>query len=291
MYFFHILTPIIPVFLLVGIGAVFARFRKLDTGSISEFIVYLASPALVFTSLSARPLFWNDILMILAGACGILGGVGLLAGLYSYLTGFHSKGFSLPVLFMNSGNMGMPLALFAYGHPGLQRATLFFVLISFLQYSLGVYLLNSAQGLREIFRLPLIYAAALGLLCSAFEIILPQPVFEPLNLLGYSTIPLMLVSLGYRLYGIRPKAWRHSMAGAFIRVFGGLAAGALTVTVLGIEGINEKVILLYSALPSAVINFVLAEKYHQDPDLAASIILLSTVMSLISIPLVLWLTV
>ena len=99
----------------------------------------------------------------------------------------------------------------------------------------------------------------------------------------------MLVSLGYRLHGIRSLTWGHSFAGALIRVVGGFASAYLTVALLGIHGINRQVILLYGSLPSAVINFMLTEKYSRDPELAASIILLSTLLSLISVPLVLWL--
>jgi predicted permease len=204
------------------------------------------------------------------------------------LTRFSSPGLTLPVLFMNAGNMGIPLSLFAFGEPGLQRGTLFYVISTLLHYSLGLYILSGRGSAGEIFRLPLIYAAVGGLLFNVAEIQIPEPIFQPLSLLGLSVIPLMLVSLGYRLYSLRSLAWGHSFAGAIIRVVGGFASAYLLVTLLGIEGINRQVILLYGSLPSAVINFMLTEKYSRDPELAASIILFSTVLSLYSVPLVLW---
>jgi len=85
--------------------------------------------------------------------------VGLFVRFYFLVSGFSSRGFALPTLFMNAGNMGIPLALFAFGQAGLQRATLMFVIITFLQYSLGIYILNGRSNWTEIFRLPLIYAA------------------------------------------------------------------------------------------------------------------------------------
>lgn len=283
------LSPVVPVFVLIAIGFCFARFKKISLDPITEIVVYLGAPCLVFTSLATKPLFATDIAVILAGAVGIIAGVGLLIWLYAGLTGFASPGFTLPVLFLNAGNMGIPLALFAFGEPGLQRATLFYVIITLIHNSLGLYILGGKGGAGEIFRLPLIYAAVLGLAFNLAEIHIPEPIFQPLSVLGMSVIPLMLVSLGYRLYTMRSVTWRHSFAGAFIRVAGGFASAYLTVELLGIQGINRQVILLYGSLPSAVINFMLTEKYSRDPELAASIILFSTVLSLLSVPIVLWL--
>lgn len=283
------LAPVVPVFVLIAIGFVFARYKKISLDPITEIVIYLGAPCLVFTSLATKPLFAADIAVILAGAVGIIAGVGLLIWLYALLTDFSSPGLTLPVLFMNAGNMGIPLALFAFGEPGLQRGTLFYVMITLMHNSLGLYLLGGKGGAREIFRLPLIYAAVLGLLFNLAKIPIPEPIFQPLSVLGMSVIPLMLVSLGYRLYTMPSLTWGHSFAGALIRVIGGFASAYLTVELLGIHGINRQIILLYGSLPSAVINFMLTEKYSRDPELAASIILFSTVLSVIAVPLVLWL--
>jgi predicted permease len=107
-------------------------------------------------------------------------------------------------------------------------------------------------------------------------------------MLGYSTIPLMLVSLGYRLHDVKSLRLGHALGGASLRIIGGFFAAYITVRVLGAEGVNRQLILLYGSLPSAVVNFVLTEKYGQDPDLAASIVVLSTLFSIVTIPVVLW---
>jgi len=143
---FRALSPVIPVFALIGIGFVFARWRKISLESITEFIVYLASPALVFASLSSKPLFATDILVLLAGIAGIMSGVGLLIWIYFSVFRFRSRGFILPALFINAGNMGLPLALFAIGEPGLQRASICYVIMSTLQSSLGIYLVSRLAG-------------------------------------------------------------------------------------------------------------------------------------------------
>jgi predicted permease len=283
------LSPVIPVFLLVALGFVFAHWKKINLASVTEIIVYLGTPSLVFTSLASRPLFATDIVVLFSGVVITFAGVGLLIRLYFLISKFRSRGFAMPVLFMNAGNMGIPLALFAFGPSGMQRATLLFVIITSFQYSLGIYILSGRGNWAEIFRLPLIYATIAGLSFNLAQVRIPEMIFQPLSLLGQSTLPLMLVSLGYRLHDFRSLQWGHAVSGALLRTLGGFAAATIAVNLVGATGINRQVLLLYGSLPAAVINFILTEKFGQDPHLAASIVVLSTFFSVITIPLVFWL--
>ena len=283
------LTPVLQVFLLVAAGFVFAHWKKISLSSVTELIVYLGTPSLVFSSLASKPLYAGDIAVLLSGILLIFAGVGLLIRLYFLLFHFSSRGFALPSLFMNAGNMGIPLALFAFGQAGMQRATLLFVIITFLQYSLGIYILNGRGNWTEIFRLPLIYATLTGLAFNLLQIKLPEPLLQPISMLGQATIPFMLISLGYRLHQVGSLQWGHALGGALVRIVGGFAAANLAVYLIGAQGVNRQVLLLYGALPAAVINFVLTEKYRQDPALAASIVVIGTFISVLTIPVVLWL--
>ena len=283
------LSPVIPVFMLIAAGFIFARWKRINLNSVTEIIVYLGTPSLVFSSLASKPLYAGDIVVLASGVLLIFAGVGLLIRIYFSLSGFSSRGFALPTLFMNAGNMGIPLALFAFGEEGMQRATLLFVIITFLQYSLGIYILNGRGNWLEIFRLPLIYAALAGLLCNLAKIKIPGLVLQPVIMLGQATIPIMLISLGYRLYQVESLQLGHALGGALVRIFGGFAAAILAVALIGAEGVNRQVLLLYGSLPSAVVNFILTEKYRQDPGLAASIVVLGTFVSVLTIPIVFWL--
>jgi malate permease and related proteins len=288
MELFTPLYPVVPVFLLIALGFLFAHWKKISLVPVTELIVYLGTPSLVLSSLASKPLLLADIAVLSSGVVMIFAGVGVLIGLYFSCFRFSSPGFALPVLFMNAGNMGIPLALFAFGQPGLQRATLMFVIITFLQYSLGIYLLSGRGNWTEIFRLPLIYATIAGLVLNLNRITIPELFFRPISMLGQATIPIMLVSLGYRLHDFQSVKWRHALGGAFVRIFGGFLIASVVVYLINAQGVNRQVLLLYGALPAAVINFVLTEKYGKDPDLAASIVVLSTFLSIVSIPLVFW---
>jgi len=289
MEIFTPLAPVIPVFLLIAAGFAFAHWKKINLTSVTEIIVYLGTPSLVFSSLAGKPLFATDIAVLSAGILLIFAIVGFFIRLYFLVSGFSSRGFALPTLFMNAGNMGIPLALFAFGQAGLQRATLMFVIITFLQYSLGIYILNGRSNWTEIFRLPLIYAALAGLSVNLAQISLPELLLRPISMLGQATIPIMLISLGYRLHEVESLQWGHALGGALARIGGGFAAANLAVHLIGAEGVNRQVLLLYGALPAAVVNFVLTEKYRQDPALAASIVVISTFISIFTIPVVFWL--
>jgi hypothetical protein len=198
------LSPVIPVFLLVATGFAFARWKEISLSSVTEIIVYLGTPSLVFTSLASRPLFAADIVVLFSCLGLIFAGVGLLLRLYFFLFCFRSRGFALPTLFMNAGNMGIPLALFAFGQSGMQRATLLFVMVTFLQYSLGIYILNGRGNWTETFRLPLIYATVFGLAFNLAGWRISGLLFQPFWMLGQATIPLMLLSVGYRLHSVEP---------------------------------------------------------------------------------------
>jgi len=282
-------APVIPVFFLIAVGFVFAHWKKISLAPLTELIVYLGTPSLVFTSLAGKPLIATDIATLFAGTVTMFAAVGLLIKLYFFSFRFRSRGFAMPSLFMNAGNMGLPLALFAFGEPGMQRATLLFVIITSFQYSLGIYILTGGSNWKEIFRLPLLYATIAGLSFNLGQVKIPELLFQPLALLGQSTLPLMLVGLGYRLHNFQSLQWGHALGGALLRIFGGFAAAWFAVNLVGAAGVNRQVLLLYGALPAAVINFVLTEKYGQDPQLAASVVVLSTFISVFTIPVVLWL--
>ena len=266
MDLFKALSPVIPVFMLIACGFAFAHWKRISLTSVTELIVYLGTPALVFSSLVSRPLFAGDIAVLFGGILIIFAIVGLLIRLYFFIFQFSSRGFALPCLFMNAGNMGFPLALFAFGEAGMQRATLMFVLLTFLQYSLGIYILNGRGNCTEIFRLPLIYAAIMGISVNLAQLRIPELLLQPITMLGQATIPIMLISLGYRLHDVESLQWGHALGGALLRIFGGFAAANIAVNLIGAAGVNRQVLLLYGALPAAVVNSSSPKNIVKIPD-------------------------
>ncbi|MBI5886096.1 MAG: AEC family transporter [Deltaproteobacteria bacterium] len=287
-HFLKISAVVFPVFTIIGIGYIFARIKRLSLEPIIEVLLYLTIPALVISSLVNKSLVINDLLLVSLAACAVVFGTGAMSWVYLRLIKRSElRGFYLPAMFMNSGNMSFPLALLAFGAAGLTVAVLYYLAISLLVYSLGIYIAKGRGGFAEIFKLPLIYAAAIGLVINLTAIRLPDPLITTFDMLGAATIPMMQISLGYRLHSASLKEPGISLAGSLIRLAGGFLVAWAVVSLFGIEGLNRKIILLSSTMPSAVINFVVSHKYKVDSDLVASIVAMSTVLSVISTSLLL----
>lgn len=289
-HFFKILTVVFPVFCIIGLGYLFARLKRLSLEPVIDILLYLAIPALVISSLAKKELVLNDLFFVSLAALIVVLGTGALS--YIYLAAINRRelrGFYLPTMFMNAGNMSFPLALLAFGAAGLTVAVLYYLAISLLVFSLGIYIAKGKGGIAEIFRLPLIYVSGLGIALNLMDIHLPGPLITTVDMLGAATIPMMQISLGYRLHSASLKEPGISLVASLIRIVGGFLVAWGVVELFGIEGLNRKIILLSSTMPSAAINFVVSHKYKLNSDLVASIVAMSTVLSVISTTiLLLW---
>ncbi len=291
MHLINVLAVVFPVFTIIALGYVFAGLKKISLEPVIEVLLYLTIPALVISSLLKKQIVTSDLLAVAGSALAVVLGTGLMAYVYLKLTNRQKmRGFYLPTMFMNSGNMAFPLALLAFGAEGLSVAVLYYVSIGLLVYSLGIYIAKGKGGFSEIFKLPLIYAAVAGIALNLTGTTLPRPLTTTFDMLGAATIPLMQISLGYRLFSARlSKPW-VSLAGSLIRIIGGFAVAYVVVSVFGIGGINRKVILLSSSMPSAVINFVVSHRYSLDSELVASTVAMSTLLSIVTTTILLmWL--
>ncbi|MCL4245329.1 MAG: AEC family transporter [Candidatus Dadabacteria bacterium] len=198
----------------------------------------------------------------------------------------HVKVYLPPVLFANTGNMGLPLVLFAFGEAGFSVAILYMVSTTVLHYTVGIYILSYDEGPREVFRLPLVYSALAGVLLSVSGWEMPVALFRSLDLLGEASIPTMIFALGYKLSEVAIKDVGKSFLTGGMRILFGVLLGVLSVRLLDLEGVEASVVILLAAMPPAVFNFVLAEKYNQDSETVASIILAGTLISAVTTPVI-----
>jgi len=283
-----VLSVVFPVFSIILAGYVFAWFKKISLEPIIEVLLYLTIPALVVSSLLKKEIVVTDLIAVSGSALAVVIGTGLMSAAYLTIVKKRDRrGFYLPAMFMNSGNMAFPLSYLAFGADGLAVAVLFYIAVSLLVYSLGIYIAKGKDGFSEIFKLPLIYAAAIGVALNLTGHTLPGPLLTTFDMLGAATIPLMQISLGYRLFSVPLARSPMSIACSLIRIVGGFAIAWGVVTLFGIEGLNRQVILLASAMPSAVINFVMSHRYKLDSELVASTVAISTILSVVTTPILL----
>jgi predicted permease len=183
--------------------------------------------------------------------------------------------------------MGLPLILFAFGETGFKVGILYMVSTTILHYTVGIMVLNYDKSPLEIFKLPLVYSAVAGILLSVSDVEIPTALFRAVDLLGEASIPTMIFALGYKLSEVRiTHAGRSFLIGG-MRVLVGVMLGVFVVWIFKLDGVAAKVVILQSAMPPAVFNFVLAEKYNQDSKTVASIILAGTIISIVTTPVIL----
>ena len=191
-----------------------------------------------------------------------------------------------PVVFANTGNMGLPLVFFAFGDTGFTIGILYMVSTTIMHYTLGIMILSFDESPLEAFRLPLIYSAVLGVLLSVSGLNMPIVIERGLHLLGEASISTMIFALGYKLSEITISKIRRSFIFGSLRIVLGFLLGLAVVKALNLSGIASSVVILDSAMPPAVFNFVLAEKYKQDSQTVASIILSGTLISILTTPII-----
>lgn len=281
-----ILGTIVPVFAVVAVGYLLGGMGSIHSRTLTDLALWVTSPALLFSLLSGTTLDSQRFTALGLGTLGIVLGTALLAALYLRLTGV-GRGFLLPAIFFNGGNMGLACSRLAFGPAGLESAAVPFVTIALVTSLFGVWIAKGENGLGEALRLPLLYGAAGGLAIAIAGVELPGLVMEPIAMLGAMAVPLMLLNLGLQLRTLAVTDLVHSGAAVVIRMGGGFACAWLIVDFAGLSGVDRGVLLLQGAMPAAVINAVIAERYGTDPSLVASSIVLGTLLSVVVIPLVL----
>jgi predicted permease len=283
-----VFSTVFPVFFLIGLGYLFGRVKKIDLASVTEVIIHVASPCLAFSSLSKSEFPLKTFGLIALASLSVILGMWILASIFLRFFQQDLRGLYLPIMFANAGNMSLPLCFFAFGEEGLALAVIFFTTNVFLHYTLGVAIISrGAENASEALRMPMVYAAMAGILVAFMGWTVPIYIQRPVEIMGTGGIGFMLFSLGYRLVTVRLSAFRIATAAALVRICGGFTVASLIVALLGLQDTARGVMILASSMPSAVINFIFALKFNRNAELVASVVWVSTVLSLVTTPIIL----
>lgn len=285
--FLQILNIVFPIFFIVLVGFLYARRHAPDMTAANHLNLGIFVPALIFDVVSRKDfdllayqgLVWGGLIVVL--------GSGLLAWPVAKWFKFDFKTFGPPMMFSNSGNTGLPLAMLAFGEQILPAAIVLFLIENSLHFSLGVRMINSSASLIDLLKVPMLVATFAGLAVGFMDISIPQFVRFPIEMLGQIAIPLMLLSLGVRLTTANLKDWRMGAVGAVVCPVTGVILAYISGKMLGLSEAHFNLLLVFGILPPAVLNFMVAERYNQDPKQVASIVILGNLASLITIPLIL----
>lgn len=282
-----LVQTVVPVFSIIVLGYGIGKVRKIEVQTFVDLIVYVAAPCLIFASVSRSDINLTDFTTLAGAALAVILIMMTASFLILRLFGSEKTGLYLPLVFGNTSYLGYPVALFAFGMDGLSRAVVYDMMNSLVIFSLGIYVITRRNELLEAFKLPLLYAVLIGLTVNLLHLPVPDVLFRPIEMIGMITIPLALLVLGYKLTEIRISAAKIAVSASLFRICGGFAVALAVSTLLSLDGVVRNILLLQAAMPSAVMGMILAAKYDRDASLVASVVLITTVMSVVSIPLIL----
>jgi len=283
----EVIGVIAPFFLVLAAGFGYARRfpTNLDDANLLNLRVF--TPALVFSGLTSAPIDFSRMGMLVLVVAVVMVGSGLLSWQAARFFKLPRRVFTACMVFTNTGNMGMPLALLAFGEKGFQLAVLVFVTVNLLHFSLGLAMYSGQWRLRKIIGSPNVIACFLALACNYWSISLPKSLDFSIDLLGQVCIPLMIFSLGVRLAGVDLSHWKTGLVGAVVCPASGLLAALVCVWLIPMPPQYQQSLLLFAALPPAAINLLMAERYRNHPEVTASLVFVGNIASLVVMPLVL----
>tara|TARA_B100000029_G_scaffold163315_2_gene159432 strand:- start:8006 stop:8905 length:900 start_codon:yes stop_codon:yes gene_type:complete len=282
-----------PVFFIIGIGYYLGKKKtNVDTTFITNFSANFGAPALFIFAITSSGVTYSVfseyfVYSIIALICFAITGIIFLF--------FMKKDIlrELPPFFLpNTGNMGIPICLFAYGTLGMGVAAAISSLVVLLHFTANIFLASRKFDVNIIFKTPSTYAVVVSVLFLYFEIKMPEFVLNSVMLLGYTMIVLILMSLGISLTQIKVFSIKNSLISSIGRVIIGPIIGFILIKIFNLSGYAAGVLLIQSSMPSAILTYLIASMYSPKViiDNISSMIVVSTLMSLITIPIIVFIS-
>jgi len=291
--FLKLFEVIFPVFFVIGIGYFLGKKNpKIDTSFITNFGANIGSPAIVIYSVTTTGLTFNIFVEYFIYYFVAILGFSLIGVIFLK---FLKKDIIMelpPFIMPNTGNMGLPICLFAYGTQGLGIAGAISSLIILFHFTVGVFLASKKFSINVILKSPAFYAILFSVLLIYFEIEVPNFITNTTMLLTYATIFLILMSLGIALTRLKVFSFNSAIISSIARVFLGPFVGFVIIYYFKLDGIAAGVLFIQCSMPSAILNYLVGSMYSPKKivDSIASMIVVSTILSFITIPIVVFIS-
>ena len=282
----EVLTVIAPVFIIASLGYFWVK-RELpfDNATISSLVMYVGSPCLIYSALTSNAA--ETAALGTMGASAFL--VILMSLIFSWvflkIAGWKLTTYLPALIHPNCGNMGLPLVLLAFGQEGLALGMAYFFVNSISQYTLGIAISSGQFDTRQLMKQPIIWAVIFVLTVILADFQKPKWFNSTTSILAGLTIPAMLIMLGTSLANLNIASLKETLTISFLRILLGLGLGLLVIEMLSLSVIMAGIVLLQSAMPSAVFNYIFADRFNRESDKVAAVILQSTLISALSLPL------
>lgn len=283
----RIVAILFPLFAITSVGFIVGRRQRPDLSQANKLNMDVFVPALIFGALANKSFQIMEYLPLLGATAVAVFGSGLLGWGVARALGVAPRTFVPPMMFNNCGNLGLPLAVLAFGDAALAPAVVMFMVSNLAHFTFGAWLLDHNIKLSGVWRIPTVIATLGGLAVSLAGIELWQPAMLAIKMLGDISIPLMLFALGVRISESRIGAIRLGVIGAVARPAIGMVLSFALVWLVPLPERERALLIVFGALPPAVLNYMFAERYNQEPEKVASMVLLGNVAAVLFLPVAL----
>ena len=282
----RIVEIVLPVLVIIVMGYAIGRlWNKPDMRVVNRLNLDVFGPFLVLANLSDKSVDLLSLWPLVVASIVIVIGSGLIAWPFAKVSRQDPRTFVPPMMFNNCGNMGLPLALFAFGPIGVAGMVALFTTSNLLHFTLGAFIVHKHAELKLLAKSPMVWATVIGAALGLTGTHLPDSVHAPMKMIGDCTIPVMLLSLGVRMLDVKREDFSNSLLGAAVCPLTGLLMAGIIVQYLPMSKEQIGLVYLFGALPPAVLNFLVADYYKQEPEKVASIVLVGNIASIVFIPL------
>jgi predicted permease len=283
----RIVEILFPLYAITALGYLVGRRMKPDLSQANKLNMDVFVPALVFAALANKAFDISAFLPLVVAVSLIVLGSGLVAWALARALGMQPKTLVPPIMFNNCGNLGLPLAVLTFGETALAPMVVMFMVSNLVHFSFGAWLLDHRVRLLTVWKVPSVLATFLGLSVSLSHFEIWPPLLIAIRMLGEIAIPLMLFGLGVRLADSRISAVGIGVFGALARPLIGLALAWAVLQLIELPAREQALLLVFGALPPAVLNFMFAERYQQEPGKVASMVLIGNLAAVVFLPLAL----
>ena len=286
--FLKIIEIIFPVLIIALIGYFYAKKEKISMDIPNKINLEVFIPILVFYAISEKLPSITTLCTFSLGAVIVVLGSGIILYPITKLLGVNPRTFLPSMMFNNSINLGLPLALFAFGEEAMALIIALSIVQIVGQFTIAVVMYGGVAKISELLKNPVILATFFGLIFNYYNLHLPQILIEPLKMLSQISIPLVLFALGVRLSTIEFSHWKIGLIGAILCPLSGILMALLAIYIFDYTPLQTSLIILFWAFPPAFVNSLMAEKYGYDSSVVASLVAVGNLFSLIVIPIVLY---
>jgi len=277
----RIVSILFPLFAITLLGYFVGKRMKPDLSHANRLNMDVFVPALVFAALANKEFRIVEFVPLGAATLFIVVGSGLAGWVLARLARVSPKTFVPPIMFNNCGNLGLPLAVLAFGDAALAPMVVMFMVSNLLHFSFGAWLLDHRSRIWNLWTVPSVLATFAGLAVGVAGIPIWPPLLLAIKMLGDIAIPLMLFGLGVRLTDSNISSVGLGLYGAVARPLVGMLLAFGVMQLVALPPQQQALLLVFGALPPAVLNFIFAERYKQQPEAVASIVLIGNVAALL----------